>query len=234
MTAEAAQNWSEYWEDVDHRHLFAVEARDHVDRLRAAIPIRPTDRILDFGCGFGHAVELLAPTVAVVAYWDAATAMRRATAERTAAHANVTLADLARPSALGTHARFDLVLANSVVQYLGRDELRRWMTRWRTLLAAGGRIVLSDIPPPRTSSLRELLGLIRFARRHHILIRAVRDGMHEAHRYTRFRGENCLTRWLPGDVVELAASVGLEAVVLPENLTHRGRRFTVVLCARKD
>ena len=229
MTAEAAPTWSAYWEDIDHRHIFTVEARDHVARLRAAVPVRRTDRVLDFGCGFGHAVELLAPTVRAVGYWDSAESMRRATAERAARFANVHLIDLARPAALGAHGRFDLLLANSVVQYMGRDELCRWMTRWCTLLAPGGRIVLSDVPAPQTSSWRELLGLIRFARRHRFLARAVRDGMHDAHRYTRSRGDNCLTKWVPDEIVALAAANGLDAVVLPENLTHRSGRFTVIL-----
>jgi cyclopropane fatty-acyl-phospholipid synthase-like methyltransferase len=229
MTAERAPTWSAYWEDIDHRHIFTVEARDYVARLRAAVPVARTDRVLDFGCGFGHAVDLLAPTVAAVGYWDAAEAMRRATAERTARFGNVFLVDLARPAALDAYGRFDLLLANSVVQYMGRDELRRWMTRWRTLLAARGRIVISDIPAPRTSSVRELFGLIRFARQHRFLARAMRDGMHEAHRYTRSRGDNCLTRWVPEEILALAATNGFDAVVLPENLTHRSGRFTVVL-----
>jgi cyclopropane fatty-acyl-phospholipid synthase-like methyltransferase len=226
---EPAPSWTAYWEDIDHRHIFAVEARDYVARLRAAVPVRPTDRVLDFGCGFGHAVELLAPTVAAVGYWDSAEAMRRATGDRSARFRSVFLADLARPAALGAYGRFDLVLANSVVQYMGRDELRRWISRWGSLLTPDGRIVLSDVPAPQTSSVREVLGLIKFARRHRFLARAVRDGMHEAGRYTRSRGEHCLTRWTPDEIAALAAVSGLETTVLPANLTHRSGRFTVVL-----
>src|SRR5687768_3773292 len=128
---------------MDHRHIFTVEARDYVARLRREVPVRRTDRVLDFGCGFGHVVELLAPSVAAVGFWDAAEVMRRATAERTTTLPTVAPVDLGGPvpdDAVGT---VDLLVANSVVQYMTADELAGWLPRWRTLLAPGGRIVLS-------------------------------------------------------------------------------------------
>jgi cyclopropane fatty-acyl-phospholipid synthase-like methyltransferase len=228
-TADPAPSWSAHWEESAHRQRVTVEARDYVARLRTALPIRPVDRVLDFGCGCGHAVELLAHAVAAVGYWDAAPDMLRATSYRVARFPTVFPVDLARPSPLGAFGRFDLILVNGVVQYMGRDELRRWMSRWRTLLAPAGRIVLSDIPPPDASTVGELFGLLRFAAQHRFLARAVRDGVTDAHRYSRQRGETCLTRWLPDEIVALAANNGLDAVVMPENLTHRAGRFTVVV-----
>ncbi|MCY7342801.1 MAG: class I SAM-dependent methyltransferase [Pseudonocardia sp.] len=230
MTVEpAAATWSAYWEGMGHRHIFVVEARDHVARLRREVAPRPTDRVLDFGCGFGHVVELLAPSVAGVGFWDAAAGMRRATAERTASLGTVGPVDLGGPvpeSALGS---FDLVLANSVVQYMTADELAGWMPRWRSLLVPEGRIVLSDIPVPGASAAVEILGMLRFAARHGFLLRAVRDGVREARRYSRSRGSADLRRWRPEDLVRSAAAHGLHAQVLPANLTHRSGRFSVVL-----
>lgn len=233
MTVEPpTATWSAYWADMDHRHIFTVEARDHVARLRAAVPIRATDRVLDFGCGFGHVVALLAPTVAAAGYWDAAEVMRRATAERTAALGNVAPVDLGGPAHGDVVGSVDLLLANSVVQYMGPDELAGWLPRWRELLAPGGRIVLADIPPPGGSAAGELLGMLRFAARHGFLLRAVRDGVQEARRYARHRNGADLTRWTRADVVRLAEEAGFAASILPKNLTHRSGRFTVLLTVR--
>jgi trans-aconitate methyltransferase len=229
VTAEPTPPWSLYWEELGHQHAFTVEAHDYVDRLREAIPLRPTDRVLDFGCGFGHVVELLAPTVAAVGYWDGARAMREATASRVARVRTAFPVDLARPWPLGAYGRFDVVLANSVVQYLDRAELGRWLSRWVSLLAPAGWIVVSDVPAPQTSAVREVLGQVRFAVRHRFLVRAVYEGLGEARRYARSRGDHSLTRWTPEELGEIAEAVGLTTTELPANLTHRSRRFTVVL-----
>ena len=226
--------WPAYWADMDHRHIFTVEARDYVARLRKAVPVRPTDRVLDFGCGFGHVVELLAPSVAAVGFWDVAAVMRRATAKRTAALGTVTLVDLGGPvpgDAVGT---VDLLLANSVVQYMTADEFAGWLSRWRTLLAPEGRIVLSDVPVPGASVVGELLVMLRFAARHGFLLRAVRDGVREAGRYARFRNAADLTCWAPDDIVRLAGEFGLTARILPANLTHRSGRFSVLLRSNRE
>lgn len=229
MTAEPTPPWSLNWEGLGQQHAFQVEARDYVDRLRAALPLRSTDRVLDFGCGLGHVVELLAPVVAAVGYWDGTPGMHEATAARVRRLRAAFPVDLARPRPLGAFGRFDVVLANGVVQFLSRDELARWLTRWVSLLAPAGWIVVSDVPAPQTSTVGEVIGLLRFAVRHRLLACAVREGLHGAGRYARLRGDHVLTRWTPEEITELAAAAGLTASVLPANLTHRAGRFTVVL-----
>ncbi|MGQ0575325.1 MAG: class I SAM-dependent methyltransferase [Pseudonocardia sp.] len=231
-TDPVVHNWADYWDGIEHRHIFVVEARDHVARLRAAVAPRATDRVLDFGCGFGHLVALLAPSVAHVSYWDAAAGMREATAARTAGLADVGPLDLSGPVPPDASGTYDLVLANSVVQYMTPDDLGTWLDRWGTLLAPQGRIVVSDIPTPDGSALGELAGMLRFAARHGFLRRAVVDGIAEARRYRRSRGSADLQRWTADGFMQAAAAAGLDSRVLRRNLTHRADRLTVVLTPR--
>lgn len=225
----AATTWSEFWESAGHLHIHEVEARDYVTRLRAVAPLRKSDHVLDFGCGFGHVVELLAPCVAGVGYWDAASRMRRATQERVAPLGTVEPVDLGGPGPDAAICAFDLVLANSVVQYMAAAELAGWLHRWRSLLAPGGVIVLSDIPVPGASAAGELVGMLRFAARHGFLLTAVEDGLQEARGYFSSRVRADLLRWTPEDFVAMAAGCGLTARVLPANLTHRTGRFSALL-----
>ncbi len=224
--------WAAYWDGMRHRHIFTVEAGDHLRRLLLSVPIRSTDRVLDFGCGFGHVVVLLAPIAGHVSYWDAAASMREATAARTAVLANVEPVDLAGPMPPEGVEGFDLIVVNSVVQYMGREELGDWLDRWRLLLAPDGRIVLSDIPTPGGSAVGELAGMLRFAARHRFLLRALRDGFDEARRYGRSRGTTDIQRWTAAELTTLAAERDQVIKVLPINLTHRSGRLSVVLTAR--
>ena len=218
--------WLDYWTRVGDKRIFAEEARDHVSRLQAVRPLRRTDAVLDFGCGFGHTVELLAPLVGEVAFWDGAPGVLRSAAARSAHLSNVKVVDLGDGDPLG---RYDVVLVTSVVQYMRRDELASWLARWRTMLRGGGRIVVSDVPRPDHSAWGEVGEMLRFARRHGFLRQAVREGLAEAGRYTRMRRRIDLLRLTPPTLAALAAGVGMSAEQLPANLTHRTGRYAVVL-----
>jgi cyclopropane fatty-acyl-phospholipid synthase-like methyltransferase len=225
--------WSAFWEEAAHLRIHRVEADDHLERLCREVPLRPTDRVLDFGCGFGHVAALLATVVASVGYWDAAEQMRTATAATTAAlEDRVVPVDLSGPPPDGAAGSFDLVLANSVVQYMSADELAGWLPRWRALLAPGGRIVLSDLPRPGASDVAELVGMVRFAARRGFLVQAVREAASEARRYSSSRSRTTLRRWAPEEFARFAAGLGMGTSVLPANLTHRAGRFTVLLTPR--
>ncbi len=226
--APSTHGWSAYCNGVDDKKIFAEEARDHVARLRAAVPLSGTDRVLDFGCGFGYVGELLASLVEEVGLWDTAPRMLRLAAERSAHLPNVTVVDLAdgRPLPRG---HYDLVLVTSVIQYMLPEELAGWPERWGAMLRPGGRIVVSDVPPPDVSGLAELVNMLVFASRRGILGHAVRDGVREFGRYVRVRRVNDLLRRTPADLAALAAGAGLSAERLPVNLTHRAGRFSMVL-----
>ena len=221
--------WTSYWEAVTDKRIFAIEARDHVDRLRRVVDLHPGMRVLDFGCGFGHVAQQLAPLVGHVACWDAAETMREATAARTAGPSNVTILDLSEgvpPEAAGS---FDLVLATSVIQYMVPAELGRWLAHWAALLRPQGRAVISDVPYPNISAVREVVGMLRFAARHGFLLRAFRDAVLELRHYAEFRGRLDIERWTPAELDRIATGAGLVPHLLPGNLTHRTGRFTMLL-----
>jgi SAM-dependent methyltransferase len=227
-----ASAWSGYWDGVADRRIFAVEAADYVRRLRAAVAIRPVDRVLDFGCGFGHVALLVAPQVAGLLVWDAAASMRRAALARLAHLSNVGVLDLSAGVPPAETGGFDLVLVNSTIQYMSPDELAHWLMSWRALLRPNGRVVVSDVPLPGASMVAELASLLLFALRHGVLFRVVWDGLEEFRRYARWRGPADLQRWEPQQLADLARAAGLVVEPLRRNLTHTPGRFAVVLRRR--
>ncbi len=222
----AADVWVSYWEELpEGQLLFHPEAEEYVRNLLAAFPLTPSMRVLDFGCGYGFVAESLAPRVGELFLWDAAPSMRRHAAARLARQPNVKLLDpVDYPG-----CKLDLVLVNSVVQYMTPDELAGWLRRWRELLAPGGQIVLSDLIPPGHSAVRDLLSLVRFSIRRGYLLRAIRNVLATRKRYQK--AEHVRSLYRPGreELQGFARQAGLAIRFLDRNLTHFRKRETAVL-----
>jgi SAM-dependent methyltransferase len=56
----------------------------------------------------------------------------------------------------------DLVIANSLVQYLSRGELEGLLSVWRSKLKPAGELVIADVIPPDVSPLTDAAALLRF------------------------------------------------------------------------
>lgn len=220
--------WVAYFDRVSgvtRRHQ--AEAADHVRRLRAAVVIQRGLRLLDFGCGPGLVGALLAPDVDRYLFWDAAPAVLQEAIRRLGrvASAVPAPADLAALPA----ESIDLILVNSVVQYMGPVELATWLPRWRRLLAPGGRLLLSDLPPPGEGAIRALGDTLRFAASRGLLMRALPEAVGALARYSARRTRTPLFRPGTAELARLAAAAGLSTERLAENLTFRAGRYAVVL-----
>jgi SAM-dependent methyltransferase len=222
-------HWDAYWDRLEEHVIFRVEAADYVTRLDAALGLDPGARVLDFGCGFGFVAELLAPRVAALYAFDGSDHMQRRARLRLAGHANVRF--LGPPGTIPWPAglRFDLVLVNSVVQYMTLDELQHWLARWRVMLAPGGRLVLSDLLTRDADPLREVVELLVLSARRGCLVSVVRKALRELRQYTKTRRVRPLCQITFADLRERAARQGLAVAFLPSNLTYKKARASAVL-----
>jgi len=228
--ASGGEDWKAYWERIeDRQEVFRSEARDHIARLRRLVPLDAGMRTLDFGCGFGFATEQIAPHVGRVALWDGAVNVRRRARARVAWLPNVELADLSGPDEPIAVAGYDLITVHSVVQYMSEAELLGWLTRWQRMLKPGGKLVLSDLIQPGTSSLRELMDYLKFAARNGFFIDAFIGGVREFASYFGARSSRPLTLVDRPRLEQWAAQAGLRVEWLSENLSYRRFRRTAVL-----
>jgi SAM-dependent methyltransferase len=205
----------------------AAEARDYCRRLAQAIALEPGLRVLDFGCGTGHVGAILARRVSAYLYWDAAGAMRQQASRQLAGLPHARLVDL---GALADSCHgIDLILVNSVVQYMAEGELETWLPRWREMLAPGGQVILSDLVLPGAGALGDLLETLAFARGAGYLLGAARADLPELLRYVRRRRALPLLAVDASTLGALAGAAGLSWRPLPANLTFRARRRAMVL-----
>jgi cyclopropane fatty-acyl-phospholipid synthase-like methyltransferase len=228
--AEADKDaWDAYWAKIpEAQRMLRENAGEYVRRLGSAVGFGPETRVLDFGCGFGNVARLLAPSVHHLSLWDDAPRMRRRSMAAVAGAPNVELLDLSRAPREYQRPQFDLILANSVSQYMTAAEVQTWLRRWRALLAPCGEIVVSDVVPPDYRVGRSLWIMLWLSARRGFLLRALYDAARIMPLYWRTRRARPLLRISEGELRQWAAVAGLTVRFLPENLTYLPDRITAV------
>ena len=220
--------WREYFDGLTQEsRLLREQAIRYVGSLCAAVELRDHHRLLDFGCGFGHVATLLAPRVGQVWWWEPSPNMRSVAERNTAGFSNVQFCDLSTLPFAGPP--FDVILVNSVVQYMATEEFWPWLQTWRDMLGPGGRLVLSDVIPLKHTGVSDIADLLRLAVHHGSPLRSTNEALGGMARYWRATRSMPLTRLDRADLARGAATAGLETRFLEENLTHFRKRWTAVL-----
>ena len=221
--------WESYWERLnDRQQLFREQSDEYFRNLDATFGLDPRARVLDFGCGFGHVAQMLAPRVGELFLWDASANMRRRARLNVAGRQNIRFLDLSDPKSLSPDLQFELILVNSVVQYMTMEEFVIWLLRWRNMLAPGGRIVVSDLIPPDYGALWDIVDLLRLSARRGFLVRAIWQAVSEIWRYWGVRRVRPLSRLGREELSPRGKDAGLTVSYLPANLTHFKKRLTAV------
>jgi cyclopropane fatty-acyl-phospholipid synthase-like methyltransferase len=225
-------DWVAYFDRLEDSPLHRAQSALYVRSLSAEVGLHRDQRVLDFGCGFGFVVALLAPLVSEVWWWDQSPNMRAAASRATAELYNTRPYDLSPSPLLGDktdRGTFDLILVNSVAQYMTPDELWSWIGRWRDVLSPDGRIVLSDLIPHEHGQLSDMMDLFRFAALHGSPFRAATQALGDVGGYRRASRAVPLVRVGARDLTRHASDAGLETRVLPRNLTQFKKRWTALL-----
>jgi SAM-dependent methyltransferase len=123
----------------------------------------------------------------------------------------------------------DLVVANSLIQYLSREELVALLSIWRSKLKPGGKLVVADIIPPNVSPLTDASQLLTFAWRGGFLIAALAGLVRTAFSdYRKLRAQYGLSTYRIDEITGLIAAAGFEDVTPAKNFGHNPHRLTLV------
>jgi len=142
-----ARDWVSYW---DSNHPIYVNAR-HFDLHYRAIAEQiigmlrvPAARVLDYGCGEALHADKIAPYCVELYLCEAAPKLRARLKQRFARVPSIRVIspeELERLPAVS----FDLVIVNSVVQYLSREEFAHLLPLLKKRLRLTGRLVIADV-----------------------------------------------------------------------------------------
>ncbi len=223
-------SWLDFWNGshaiyVSERHKQA-HAAGLVDDYRQWV--RSDSIVLDFGCGEALYAEQVAQSCQQLMLYDGAARVQDELGLRFADHQNCVVLDASRCRGLDA-GTLDLVVVNSVLQYLSREEFVAWLRIWHRQLKNGGRLVLADIIKPETSALRDALALLRFAASAGFFLDAVvglaRTLLSD---YGHIRRQVGLAKYNAAEISEILGEHGFNDVVEVSNFGHNQARFAVV------
>jgi ubiquinone/menaquinone biosynthesis C-methylase UbiE len=224
-------DWIDYYDSThtiyasrQHRDLhFQIVARDIIGYISASDSV-----VLDYACGEALSAAKVAEACGKLILAEPAPGVRGRLIARFAPNTKIrvrSLDDLRKME----EKSIDLVVMNSVAQYLTPTELDSAFAVIRRLLKPGGRLVLGDILQPEVGMARDVMALLRFALRHGFLkdalIGLVATALSD---YRHLRTRVGLQRYSENEMIAKLAASGFTASRAHFNIGHNPWRMTFV------
>jgi len=132
-------------------------------------------------------------------------------------------------------ASLDLIVLNSVAQYLKLPELEALLALFRRLLAPGGRLVVGDVIPPNTSALTEVNALMQLAWKNGFVLAALAGLVRTLFSdYRALRSRLGLSHYTEPEMLAVLAKAGWAATRRYPNIEHNQARMTFVAAPQGD
>jgi SAM-dependent methyltransferase len=225
-----ATAWLDFWNGdtpiyANERHK-RLHYQDIARDIAAHIPGSEA-LVLDYGCGEALSAQRVAEGCERLYLYDAAPFVRSKLSKRFRDAPRIEILEDGALAAI-EDASLDLVVANSLIQYVRPEGLPALLALWRSKLKPGGRLLLSDIPAPSSgAALSDTLALLEFGWRGGFLVASLMSlARLYFSDYRRLRREYGFFAYEPGAIEELLRREGFSASRLPRNIGHNQGRFS--------
>jgi ubiquinone/menaquinone biosynthesis C-methylase UbiE len=224
-------DWIDYYDSTHtiyasrlHRDLhFQLIAQDIIGYISS-----PDAVVLDYSCGEALSAAKVADACGMLILAEPAPGVRGRLIARFAPNTRIRVRSLDDIRKMA-ESSIDLVVMNSVAQYMTPAELDASFAVMRRLLKPGGRLILGDILRPEVGMPRDVLALLRFAATHGFLKDALTGLLSTAlSDYRQLRARIGLQRYSEAEMVAKLAAAGFTASRAPRNIGHNPWRMTFV------
>jgi ubiquinone/menaquinone biosynthesis C-methylase UbiE len=224
-------DWIDYYDSTHtiyasrrHRDLhFEVIARDIIGHISS-----PDAVVLDYACGEALFAARVAEACGKLILAEPAPGVRGRLIARFAPNTRIRVRSLDDLRKMPEKS-VDLVVMNSVAQYMTPGELDSALAVIRRLLKPGGRLVLGDILRPEVGMIRDVMALLRFALTHGFLKDALIGLLSTAlSDYRQLRSRVGLQRYSENEMIAKLAAGGFTASLAHSNIGHNPWRMTFV------
>jgi ubiquinone/menaquinone biosynthesis C-methylase UbiE len=225
------EDWIDYYDSTHtiyaskkHRDLhFEVIARDLIGYITSKDAV-----VLDYSCGEALSAAKVAEACGMLILAEPAPGVRGRLIARFAPNTRIRVRSL--DDVRKMHERsIDLVVMNSVAQYMTPQELDAALLNIRRILKPAGRLVLGDILRPEVGMPTDVIALLRFAAKHGFLRDALIGLVSTAlSDYRQLRAKVGLTRYSEAEMVAKLTAAGFTASRAGQNIGHNPWRMTFV------
>ena len=224
-------DWIDYYDSTHtiyasklHRDLhFQLIARDIIGYIGS-----PDAVVLDYACGEALSAAKVAEACGKLYLAEPAPGVRGRLIARFAPNTKIrvrSLDDLRKME----EKSIDLVVMNSVAQYMTPGELDSAFAVVQRLLKPNGRLILGDVLRPEVGMFRDVLALLRFAAHNGFLRDALIGLISTAlSDYRQLRSRVGLQRYGEDEMIAKLAACGFSASRAPFNIGHNPWRMTFV------
>ena len=186
---------------------------------------RPEWSVLDYGCGEALYADEVAAASGHLTVCDGAETVRAKLLARFGSNPRIAIASPEEIVA-GPPEPFDLIIVNSVLQYIRRDDLPALLDSWHAALGTGGKLILADIVSPEGGAVGDALALLRFGFGGGFLVAAVKGLARTAlSDYRRLRTDLGLSTYGESEMLALLTEHGFVATRLAQNIGHNDGRM---------
>jgi len=174
--------------------------------------------MLDWGCGEAFAAEWIAAECESLYLYDPADVVRARLRARYESHPHISVLDGEELQRLPSEC-LDMVLINSVIQYISRAELITALIDLRRLLKPGGRFLIGDVIAPNTPLWRHVAVFLTFAYRAGFVVSALIGLVRTFFpSYNSLKKEHGLSQYSESELLGILERCKLEGRRLPRNV----------------
>jgi ubiquinone/menaquinone biosynthesis C-methylase UbiE len=233
-TEGSMRSWLGYWgapnkSYVNERHRQAHYATV-LAGVRPYLPQGPGRVALDWGCADAYRARDVADICGEAILYDAAEATRQRLHARFDADPNIRVIDGGLDDL--ADASVDIVIVNSVIQYLSADEFSAMLSGVHRVLKPDGAFLIGDVIDPDTPTSRHVGAFLSFAARNGFLVPAALAlaGMRTS-AYGQLHRKIGLAAYRPGELERKLADCGFASERLARNIAVSPHRSSYI--ARK-
>ncbi len=228
---QESKTWDSYWNSNNiNRDIMQVWAAYFVGLYEKTFGFTGSEVVLDFGAGFGNVSFFIRNKAQKIYLYDKSEYMLEVLKVNFQNSKNMHIIS----SVNDIDEKVDIILVNSVLQYMSIDELKKALLELQRICKPDTKIVFSDIIPHNYSKITDFLVQLklslkfRFFRK--LMIYAVSNSVFSP---SLSLSSNYLTKYDEDELIEILSEFNFASEKMESNFTFSKKRYTLV-CTHQE